>query len=90
MIIARRVRVAGRVQGVFYRAWTKEQAGELGVAGWVRNCPDGSVEAHVQGKGSAVDQMIKRMRAGPPHAQVDQLTIEEVAPEESENFAVLH
>ena len=44
MIIARHVDVSGRVQGVFFRAWTEEQAERLKVRGWIRNCPDGSVE----------------------------------------------
>ena len=47
--IARKVRVYGRVQGVFFRAWPREQARALGIDGWIRNAPDGSVEAHIQG-----------------------------------------
>ena len=70
--IARHVRIYGRVQGVF-RAWTREQAQELGVRGWVRNCPDGRVEAHVEGENFAVAAMIDRMRDGPPSANVDDL-----------------
>jgi len=49
MAAARHVQVTGRVQGVFFRGWTQEQAERLGVNGWVRNCPDGSVEAHLEG-----------------------------------------
>ena len=71
--VARHVRIYGRVQGVFFRAWTSEQAAELGVRGWVRNCPDGRVEAHVEGEEGAVDAMIERMRGGPPSAKVDDL-----------------
>jgi acylphosphatase len=78
------------VQGVFFRAWTKEQASALGVSGWVRNCHDGSVEAHIQGAGDAVERMIERLRSGPPHAQVGQLEIEEVAPEAGDRFEVRH
>jgi acylphosphatase len=48
--LAKHVRVTGRVQGVFYRAWAQGQARELGVSGWIRNCPDGSVEAHLGGE----------------------------------------
>lgn len=67
------MRVTGRVQGVFVRAWTCNQAADLGVGGWVRNCPDGSVEAHVEGEEAAVSALIERMRTGPPSAHVDGL-----------------
>ena len=56
--IARHVTVTGRVQGVFFRAWTRERADALGVVGWVRNCPDGHVEVHIEGQADAVDQML--------------------------------
>ena len=52
--VARHVRVTGRVQGVFFRAWAQGQARELGVSGWIRNCPDGSVEAHLGGEEDCV------------------------------------
>ena len=90
MTIARRVIVTGQVQGVFFRAWTKEQAETLGISGWVRNCPDGSVEAQVEGPEAAVEQMIERMRDGPPHAQVDHLSVEETTPESSDRFEIRH
>lgn len=73
--IARHVRVTGRVQGVFFRAWAQGQARELGVSGWIRNCPDGSVEAHLGGDELCVSRMIERMRRGPSNAQVDEITI---------------
>lgn len=76
--IARHVRIYGRVQGVFFRVWTRERAEDLGVAGWVRNCPDGRVEAHLEGEQSAVEQMIDTMRRGPPSATVDDLRIWDV------------
>jgi acylphosphatase len=47
--IARLVRVTGRVQGVFFRAWAQDEAQTLGVTGWIRNCSDGSVEAQLEG-----------------------------------------
>ena len=90
MTIGRHIIVTGQVQGVFFRAWTKEQADALGVCGWVRNCPDGSVEAHVEGAAEAVEEMIERLRDGPPQAVVDSLNIEEVALEPSERFEVRH
>jgi len=90
MTIARHVTVTGRVQGVFFRAWTREQADSLGVNGWVRNCPDGHVEAHVEGDGAAVEQMIDRMRGGPPSAQVEDVRIWEVEPCDFDGFEVRH
>ncbi|MES2119532.1 MAG: acylphosphatase [Pseudomonadota bacterium] len=80
-MIARRVRVTGRVQGVFFRAWTRQQAQALGVAGWVRNCDDGSVEAHVEGEGAAVDRLVERLAQGPQHARVDDLQVDDARPE---------
>lgn len=75
--IARHVRVAGRVQGVFFRAWSKEQAERLGVSGWIRNCPDGSVEAHVEGSEQPIDRLVDLLRRGPPGARVDDLQVRE-------------
>jgi acylphosphatase len=75
--VARHVRVIGRVQGVFYRAWAQGHARELGVSGWIRNCPDGSVEAHLGGEETAVDRMVERMRQGPSNAQVEEVVVEE-------------
>ena len=75
--VALRVRVTGTVQGVFFRAWTAEQARALGVTGWVRNARDGSVEAHLQGEKWAVQQLVDLLHRGPPSAEVDQVTVEE-------------
>ena len=75
---ARTVRVTGRVQGVFFRAWTQQQALELGVHGWVRNCDDGSVEAHLEGDEAAVKALIQRMHEGPPSAQVEDVEVDDV------------
>ncbi len=86
--VARHVRVNGRVQGVFFRGWTSEQAHELHVAGWVRNCPDGRVEAHVEGDKAAVDRMIERMRRGPPEAKVEDLRTWDAWPCEFAGFEV--
>jgi acylphosphatase len=84
--IARHVRVTGQVQGVFYRAWAQAQARELNISGWVRNSPDGSVEAHVQGEEHAVERMIERMRSGPANARVDDVDVEGAALENSGRF----
>ena len=90
MTVARHVTVTGRVQGVFFRAWTREQADALGIAGWVRNCPDGHVEAHIEGEGSAVDRMIAQLRRGPPSARVDDVRTWDVEPCEFDGFEVRH
>ena len=84
--IARSVRVTGRVQGVFFRAWSQGQARELGISGWIRNCPDGSVEAHLNGDEDAVARMVDRMRHGPSDARVDSVTVEEAEPETTGRF----
>ena len=74
MLVSRHVRVTGRVQGVFFRAWTVEQAKALDVTGWVRNCPDGSVEAHLEGEQWPVQKLIELLHRGPPSAEVHQVT----------------
>src|ERR1700739_3143037 len=68
-----RVRITGRVQGVYYRAWTERTARALGVSGWVRNRSDGSVEALFSGPAAPVAEMLQRCREGPPAAQVDEV-----------------
>ncbi|HVL78530.1 MAG TPA: acylphosphatase [Sphingomicrobium sp.] len=77
MPVALTIRVTGRVQGVFFRAWTQQQARELGVSGWVRNCDDGSVEAHVEGEEKAVSRMVELLRQGPPNARVEAVQVSE-------------
>jgi len=86
--IARKVRLYGRVQGVFFRQWAVNQARALGVSGWVRNCPDGSVEAHISGEEPAVGQMIEAMHEGPSQAHVEGLTIDNIEPEDLSGFSV--
>jgi acylphosphatase len=66
-----RAEIRGRVQGVGYRAWTAERARALGLAGWVRNRADGSVEAVFAGPADAVERMLADCRSGPPAARVD-------------------
>ena len=86
--VARHVRASGRVQGVFFRGWTAEQAQALGLAGWVRNLPDGSVEALVEGDEPAVARLVELMRAGPPAARVDALAVEPATPTGAPGFTV--
>ena len=87
-MIGRKLRLFGRVQGVFFRQWTLDQARQLGVAGWVRNRPDGSLEAHLEGEEAAVAQLAERMRRGPSQARVEDVMTEEAAPEDLKDFTV--
>jgi acylphosphatase len=80
---AKRLVIAGRVQGVGYRAWMAHKASELGLSGWVRNRPDGSVEALIAGDVASVEELARLCRRGPRMAEVS--SIEEdlaEAPEE--------
>lgn len=79
--------VTGRVQGVWYRAWTAERAGKLGLSGWVRNLRDGSVEAVFCGPEAAVNEMIAACRRGPPLARVAGIVLSECDPPEEEGFS---
>ncbi|MEM2334509.1 MAG: acylphosphatase [Candidatus Caldarchaeum sp.] len=74
--VAVRVRVYGRVQGVFFRSSMKEVADELGVDGWVRNVEDGSVEALVVGEEEKVKKLVEWCHRGPPLAKVQRVTVE--------------
>lgn len=76
------------MQGVFFRAWTQQQALELGVNGWVRNCGDGSVEAHLEGDEAALKALIRRLWQGPQSAEVEDVWIEDVAAEDLSGFEV--
>ena len=87
-IVGRKVRVFGRVQGVFFRQWAINQARALGVDGWVHNARDGSLEAHVEGGEAAVGQLIEGMRRGPPKARVEDLTVEHSEPQGIKGFSV--
>ena len=68
-----RLRIHGRVQGVGYRAWTADAARELGLAGWVRNRRDGTVEALLIGHADIIDTMVQRCQEGPPLARVERI-----------------
>jgi len=69
--------IHGRVQGVWFRESMRREAERLGVAGWVRNAPDGSVEAVIQGSDAAVDALIAWARSGPPQARVERIELSE-------------
>ena len=74
-----RVVVRGRVQGVGFRAWTRGEAVRRGLAGHVRNCPDGSVEALLSGPPEAVEAMLAALRYGPAGARVAEVAVAEAA-----------
>jgi acylphosphatase len=74
-MVRRRVIVFGRVQGVFFRASTHRKAEGLGLAGWVRNRSDGTVEAVFEGPPEAVEAALAFVRAGPPHAAVEHVAV---------------
>ena len=70
------LKITGRVQGVFYRQSTKETAIQLGLTGWAKNCPDGSVAAVFEGEREAVDDGIEWCRQGPSAAHVTEVTVD--------------
>jgi acylphosphatase len=69
------VRITGLVQGVSFRYYTREQARDLGVTGWVRNEPDGAVTGHFEGSDDAVDALVDWCRHGPAYAEVDDVEV---------------
>ena len=83
-----RVRVSGRVQGVGFRYSTQRRARSLGLGGWVRNLPDGSVEAVFEGDPERVDSMVEWCRRGPTGAFVDGIETHEEQPAGETMFAV--
>ena len=86
--IRRRVVVHGRVQGVFFRDSTRQQARSRGVDGWVRNRPDGAVEAAFEGAADAVAALVRFCETGPRGAHVSRLEVFDEAPEGIEGFGV--
>lgn len=69
-------RVTGRVQGVYFRAFTRRQAQKLGVTGWVRNEHDGSVRLEAEGLRAVLNRLLAALREGPPGARVDDVSVE--------------
>jgi acylphosphatase len=88
MSARRRVKVHGRVQGVFFRDATRREAGRVGIAGWVRNCADGTVEAVFEGDEDAVQRIVDWVRKGPGHAEVERVDVSEEEPEGLSGFDV--
>lgn len=90
-LVARHVLVDGRVQGVFFRASTRREARRAGVRGWVRNRPDGRVEAHLEGPPDAVDEVLDWIRdGGPPTGRVDDLEVQPTDPIGANGFTIEH
>lgn len=87
-MIRRRAIVHGRVQGVFFRDTTRRQAAARGVAGWVRNCPDGTVEAVFEGEAEAVEAMLAFCHDGPRGAAVERVEVSEEPPQGLSGFEV--
>jgi acylphosphatase len=85
---AKRVRVEGRVQGVFFRDSCRAEAEARGVTGWVANEPDGSVSAHLEGDPAAVGEVVAWCHQGPRHARVQRVEEREASPEGLTRFEV--
>jgi len=86
-----RATVTGRVQGVWFRVHTRDKATELGVTGFVRNLPDGSVEIVAHGEDSLIDALMDWARIGPPLAEVTEVRIREMAEDaEFDSFEVMY
>ncbi|MCU0356810.1 MAG: acylphosphatase [Cyclobacteriaceae bacterium] len=82
------IRVEGRVQGVFYRAFVQEVALQLNIRGFVQNEADGSVYIEAEGDDNDLQQLIARCRQGPPRAQVSNLSVEEAPPKQFSYFRI--
>ena len=87
-MIRRRVAIYGHVQGVFFRDSTRRLAEREGVAGWVRNRSDGSVEAVFEGEPDSVERLVSFARKGPRGAQVERVELAEEEPEGLRGFSV--
>jgi len=84
------LQIRGRVQGVWFREATRLEAERLGVTGWVQNCPDGSVEAVIEGEPDAVREMQQWCSHGPPAARVVEVVASEEPPACEKMFRVRH
>lgn len=83
--------ISGRVQGVYYRAFTQEVADSLGLKGWVRNLPDRRVEAVFEGERNLIEKAILKCKQGPPYANVTNIDVTwESQMEGFSNFSIKH
>jgi acylphosphatase len=87
-VVRYRVLVSGRVQGVFFRDTCRRLADQVGVTGWVRNLPDGRVEAVFEGPDEDVRRMVDWARHGPRHAVVDEVAVRAERPEGLDAFLI--
>ena len=87
-VIARRCYISGRVQGVFYRASTRQKATELGCAGYARNLPDGRVEVLAVGEPVAVQSLLDWLWRGPPASDVKLVDVQELSLDDLEDIPV--
>jgi len=87
VIVARRLRIKGRVQGVGYRAWAEAIANEISVVGWVRNRSDGTVEAAVEGEAHKVAAFVEAAWRGPSSSRVSDIIVEDVPIEGHASFS---
>ena len=88
MATAVRVRIKGIVHGVSFRSSMAQVASDLGVRGWVKNNPDGSVEAFLEGDERNVRRVVDWARLGPPRARVDRVEVEPTAPRNHRDFRI--
>lgn len=85
-----RVKIYGKVQGVFFRHYTKRVADRLGIKGWIRNCPNGSVEALFQGSPQALERILRWCKRGPSLAKVERVKVKrEKSGSELEGFEIV-
>ena len=88
MVTAVHVRIKGLVHGVSFRSSMAQLASDLGVRGWVRNLPDGTVEAFLEGDERKVNRVIDWAKFGPPRARVDKLDVEPATPRNHRDFRI--
>jgi acylphosphatase len=88
MIVRKRVRAHGRVQGVFFRDTVRRAARAAGVSGWAENSPDGTVEVVLEGQAEAVERLVELCRAGPGHAEVSRLDVTDEPAEGLTGFGI--
>ncbi|MDX1591051.1 MAG: acylphosphatase [Balneolaceae bacterium] len=80
-MVTKKVKIFGRVQGVGFRHYTKQNAARLNIRGWVKNMPDGTVEALLAGDEENVEEMLEKLESGPVPARVDRMEVDEANPD---------